>query len=89
MSIQTNVSSSFTVEAFVKLTTVILVIEKIQPGSINYLMQETALLADNWRIIAQVNDVKAAQKAFKEFSEWLNETDQPEEPDGSDGYVTL
>lgn len=88
--ISTNVESHFTVTQFAKLLTAIVVIEKLQPGSINYLGQTASLLADNWTIESRVSNRERALAAIKEFQSWLDSQEEPvgneEEPD-SNYYV--
>lgn len=75
--IRSNLESSFTAEQFAKLLTVSMVIEKLQPGSINYLCQTASLLADNWNITSNANNIERARKVIQEFQDWLDSMSEP------------
>lgn len=86
--ITNNVSHNFNVTAFAKLVTMIAVVEKLQPGAINFIVQTAAFLADDWDVNRRVNNIDAAQRLFVEFEAWLYEADnQPQEP--SDGSYAI
>lgn len=73
--IDNNVESNFNVTALAKLVTLIAVVEELQPGSINFIVQTAAFLADDWKMKRSVNNVDAAKTLFKEFEEWLRTAD--------------